>query len=665
MKHSKLLKGCIFPILVLTGWLIDAHGQTVIPEKRLGEADQEDLAQIETLNEEARVLFGEAKTLYKQLEKMEGESKGKAKDAKAKQLKQKALKKDIEGFEKKKMAHRHRYQIYERHLKQFQADARKHSARLVQARLFHEDAKKLFYRASILRNEAYNHVKGQQGKFSKLEKAHNIEQLALKKFRRALELYDQTKKKAGAGSSNVSPNERVVIDHELLEAIQSALEAYEPGETLYGKINHLSVRDTVSYSMLDTLLDQYRSGAWSGKRDTALVQNGQIAARPARAKDTAGREEGANPGARQKNGGGNKDTTNQVLPELSYRVQIATDRQSLPQGALRKLYDGDKKIYRVDQGGWKKYMIGAFSSYNQASRFRKDLDVEESFIVAFRDDKKVSPESLEAMAGKTDASASHQAATPVKNTAKRTTRGDTSASPEKTHSKSSRASAPKDGSNSINASISTDASTSKDASTSTNASASTDTPAASKKLIFRVQIAANRVQLKKKALSSIYSGVKEITLNRNKGWYRYSIGHCPSYYHAKRLNNHTPVKGSWVVAYRDGKRINAYRVRKPIYTYANPTIRDKGPARQGLVFKVQIAASTLKLREHDLKYIYAGKRPVTEIKQGKYYKYSIGQFNTFGKAVELQKKVCVPGAFVVAFDKGKPVDVRTAKKRNK
>ena len=47
---------------------------------------------------------------------------------------------------------------------------------------------------------------------------------------------------------------------------------------------------------------------------------------------------------------------------------------------------------------------------------------------------------------------------------------------------------------------------------------------------------------------------------------------------------------------------------------------------------------------------HAGKMPVQEMKDGEWYKYTIGNFERYDQALELLKNCQVRKAFIVAFD---------------
>jgi hypothetical protein len=69
-----------------------------------------------------------------------------------------------------------------------------------------------------------------------------------------------------------------------------------------------------------------------------------------------------------------------------------------------------------------------------------------------------------------------------------------------------------------------------------------------------------------------------------------------------------------------------------------------------IYFRVQIAAHTIQITESQLKPIYSGRLPVHEMKDGDWYKYTIGNFERYDQALELLKNCQVRKAFIVAYD---------------
>ncbi|MBN1415047.1 MAG: SPOR domain-containing protein [Bacteroidales bacterium] len=76
---------------------------------------------------------------------------------------------------------------------------------------------------------------------------------------------------------------------------------------------------------------------------------------------------------------------------IVYRVQIAANRTALSQGALQRIYYGNKAVEMIEENGWYKYSVGDFASYADANKFRKSCDVKNAFIAAYRKDKQFLP----------------------------------------------------------------------------------------------------------------------------------------------------------------------------------------------------------------------------------------------------------------------------------
>jgi hypothetical protein len=79
-----------------------------------------------------------------------------------------------------------------------------------------------------------------------------------------------------------------------------------------------------------------------------------------------------------------------------------------------------------------------------------------------------------------------------------------------------------------------------------------------------------------------------------------------------------------------------------------------------IIFRVQIAAHTVKLSDEYIRTFYTGKDTVHELVEGKWYKYQIGRFNNFASADSLRKECRVPRAFVVAYQENKKLTIKKA-----
>lgn len=75
-------------------------------------------------------------------------------------------------------------------------------------------------------------------------------------------------------------------------------------------------------------------------------------------------------------------------------------------------------------------------------------------------------------------------------------------------------------------------------------------------LVFSVQVAASQERMAPGQLKYIYCGSLPVFISWEKPFYRYLIGSFDNYRDASRLQSTVCVPGTFVVAYRNGKRIN-------------------------------------------------------------------------------------------------------------
>ncbi len=92
------------------------------------------------------------------------------------------------------------------------------------------------------------------------------------------------------------------------------------------------------------------------------------------------------------------------------------------------------------------------------------------------------------------------------------------------------------------------------------------------------------------------------------------------------------------------------------------TSHDPDKVKEGpIVFRVQIVAHTIKMDESYIREnVYMGNEPIKEIYDDKWYKYSIGKFDNFREADALLKSCRVNKAFIVAYQDGKKLTIKTA-----
>lgn len=178
--------------------------------------------------------------------------------------------------------------------------------------------------------------------------------------------------------------------------------------------------------------------------------------------------------------------------------------------------------------------------------------------------------------------------------------------------------------------------------------------------VFRVQIAASQKPFSPLSLDSIYSGMKDILLIRENGWYRYTIGQCPTYHHADSLRKYVNIDDAFVVAYQKNQRLDASNYVNGAEQWPAVELIEGLPADTGVVYRVQVAASPTPLEKQELQSIYCNSLPVHVSWEKPFYRYLIGSFRSYKGASELQRTLCTPGAFVVAHRNGQRINIREA-----
>jgi hypothetical protein len=175
---------------------------------------------------------------------------------------------------------------------------------------------------------------------------------------------------------------------------------------------------------------------------------------------------------------------------------------------------------------------------------------------------------------------------------------------------------------------------------------------ADEEVIYRVQIAANRTELTQRALSRIYYGSKNVEMENENGWFKYTVGDFSTYEEANRFRKTSGVENAFVMAYRKGKRLTD----KPgldIVAEGAGTVGDTARnLRPGLVFRIQVAASRVPLAAGQLEQLLGAHFPVEMVQEDGWYKYQLIGVRDFSDAIRLKQEVAAKGAFVVAYNNG-------------
>jgi hypothetical protein len=83
-----------------------------------------------------------------------------------------------------------------------------------------------------------------------------------------------------------------------------------------------------------------------------------------------------------------------------------------------------------------------------------------------------------------------------------------------------------------------------------------------KEIIFKVQVAAHNMPLTDEYLNSLYRGELAMDMIYEDEWYKYSIGRYATFEEADATLKATNIKKAFVVAYREGKKINIQEARQ-------------------------------------------------------------------------------------------------------
>ena len=185
---------------------------------------------------------------------------------------------------------------------------------------------------------------------------------------------------------------------------------------------------------------------------------------------------------------------------------------------------------------------------------------------------------------------------------------------------------------------------------------------ADENIIYRVQLAANKAMLTQRALQSIYYGKKQVEMILEDGWFKYSIGDFEDYKSADKFRSQCGVQNAFIVAYRKGTRFVTPSQAEAITT---PSEYAVSPDTEGLLFRVQIAASRIRLNKEQVASIYGGPYPLELIEEEGWYKYQTLGVRLFSDALRIIRDVKVKGSFVIALDNNNKINLLDAVKRSR
>lgn len=181
-------------------------------------------------------------------------------------------------------------------------------------------------------------------------------------------------------------------------------------------------------------------------------------------------------------------------------------------------------------------------------------------------------------------------------------------------------------------------------------------------VIYRVQVAAEKSQLDQKTLRKMYYGNKNVEMIDEDGWYKYSIGDFDNFETANKFRKQCGVKNAFIVAYRKGT-IFETPAQEGITTPASFQTENL-VTTDGLIFRVQVAASRDAIRKEQLAKICGGNYAIEQIEEDGWYKYQLCGVRLFSDALKIISAVKVENAFIVAYENGTKTELLDAVRRS-
>ncbi|MEE4197977.1 MAG: SPOR domain-containing protein [Bacteroidales bacterium] len=680
LRISDYLKSKITHLLIflsLAGAQHDALSQTFSAE------DKTSLEEAKTLNQSAQELLNEANGLFSEIAILENNATKNSK--KISRLNNKAIDLQLKALEQQKEANILTYQVYRKQITQkSNSDALEGSLK-VKANLLIEQAEKFFYQAEMLRIDAYALKDDQKSeRRDKLKEAQEYERIGLEKQQEAYQILYQEPGEENLHSLVSKPGDSlVVINEALLQEYLHYLSSTNETTTL-DQLRKVAFSDSVSSVRLRKQWDDY---LYNFEKTLAHQESTVPESPDDSADDFALSEKEPKPSEKSESFAENLSETSE---KNIYKVQIAADKKPVSQGTLQKIYSSDKKVEVSEKDGWSNYSIGDFDSYAQAEAFKNTLGNENAFVVTLKDteestgDKPPVPEEERRVQDKKDTGFLFK----VQIAASKNKLNDQELKSIYRGSKKINQSF-EDGWYKYSLGEFTDYDEAKTLRKQTGVKDAfivssydgekiplymavrgikpkKEQAAPAEKIVFKVQIAADTKPLASSKLHQIYSGYHTIDSYTEDEWYKYAIGELSTFDEANKLRKECKVKGAFIIAFKDGKKINVLEAKKMVREcYTPQIIKDWQEENTRIIFRVQIAASQKELTPIQLKQKFCGEKYIYFSYEKPWYKYAAGNFSGYPEARRMKERIKVAGAFVVAYQYGEKLDIQQAIHKSK
>ncbi len=181
-----------------------------------------------------------------------------------------------------------------------------------------------------------------------------------------------------------------------------------------------------------------------------------------------------------------------------------------------------------------------------------------------------------------------------------------------------------------------------------------------KGVYFKIQIAASKTTLSVEQLNAIYKTNEVFSVDKDGEWYKYYVGQRFKIYdEALAYKNNLKIKGIFIIAYKDGKRVSMEEALKKddekkeiVEIKKDVPLEIKKNQEVQTVYRLQIGISTKPLSQKEISEFKSAGKPVLSIDHGGWFSYNIGDFNTEKEAQNFKKIKGLSDAVVVKFANG-------------
>jgi hypothetical protein len=343
----------------------------------------------------------------------------KARTKKVAQLEEQSRQKQTEAASLYEKCNEIKFTVYKQYTENFWKTHEGSESDYLNAKLLEEQASDNYFQATSYRIEARKMDEG-YAKVEKLNEAANLENQAIQKQVSALSAYHGLSQEAPSsgtpesseayqppevvttpeslatptGETNaidVPPAEQderttsgnVVVNQSMIDAYNSYVATGHFTDTTLatGKIAGVTTFDS------DQLLELWYEYIYGRKTLEPEVSPAEESDSTAALTEAKSNQQSGDAGNEKEIGIVTDENVGTLIPaddEVIYRVQIAANRNELSQRALSRMYYGNKNVEMINENGWYKYSVGDFTSYEEASTFRKSSGISNAFVVAYR-----------------------------------------------------------------------------------------------------------------------------------------------------------------------------------------------------------------------------------------------------------------------------------------